>query len=64
MMEMMTNIAMIFFWFAVVVFSGTAYFFTIIFALKKGWIGDSSSKVIYFITFVILAAVVFKLKLL
>ncbi len=51
------------FWFVVVVVCGTAYFFTIIFALKKGWIGDTSSKVIYFITFVILAAVVYKLPL-
>lgn len=62
-MEMITNIALIFFWFVVVVACGTAYFFAIIFALKKGWIGDTSSKVIYFITFVILAAIVYKLPL-
>lgn len=62
-MEMIMNIALIFFWFVVVVVCGTAYFFTIIFALKKGWIGDTSSKVIYFMTFVILAAIVYKLRL-
>ncbi len=60
---MITNIALILFWFVVVVACGTAYFFTIIFALKKGWIGDTSLKVIYFVTFVILAAVVYKLPL-
>ena len=62
-MEMMMNVALIFFWFVVVVVCGAAYFFTIIFALKKGWIGDTSSKVIYFITFVILSAIVYKLRL-
>ncbi|EJW8041946.1 hypothetical protein PUV06_003655 [Escherichia coli] len=64
MMEILTNIGLIMFWFAVVVVAGTAYVLVIIFAIKKGWLGETSSKVVYFSTFVILAAIVFKLPLL
>lgn len=63
-MEILTNIGLIMFWFAVVVVAGTAYVLVIIFAIKKGWLGETSSKVVYFSTFVILAAIVFKLPLL
>jgi hypothetical protein len=64
MMETFTNIGLIMFLFVVVVIAGTAYVWTIIFAIKKGWLGETSSKVVYFATFVILAAIVFKLPLL
>lgn len=63
-METLTNIGLIMFWFAVVVVVGTAYVWAIIFAIKKGWLGETSSKVVYFATFVMLAAMVFKLPLL
>lgn len=63
-METLTNIGLMMFWFAVVVVAGTAYVLTIIFAIKKGWLGETSSKFVYFSTFVILAAMVFKLPLL
>lgn len=52
------------FWFAVVLVAGTSYVCAIIFAIKKGLLGETSSKVVYFATFVILAAIVFKLPLL
>ncbi|EAQ1117351.1 hypothetical protein QPN73_001746 [Salmonella enterica] len=64
MMEILTNIGLIMFWFAVVVVAGTACVLAIIFSIKKGWLGETSSKVVYFSTFVILAAIVFKLPLL
>ncbi|ECA5248705.1 hypothetical protein ELS07_08875 [Salmonella enterica subsp. enterica serovar Lomalinda] len=64
MMEILTNIGLILFWFAVVVVVGTAYLWSVIVAIRKGWLGETSSKVVYFSTFVILAAIVFKLKLL
>ncbi|EAS2156600.1 hypothetical protein AL950_003301 [Salmonella enterica subsp. enterica] len=64
MMETLTNIGLMMFWFAVVVVAGTAYVLAIIFAIKKGWLGETSSKVVYFATFVMLAAIVFKLPLL
>ncbi|EFT2846284.1 hypothetical protein HVL56_000788 [Escherichia coli] len=64
MMGILTNIGLMLFWFAVVVVAGTAYLWAIIFAIRKGWLGEASAKVVYFSTFVILAAIVFKLKLL
>lgn len=64
MTDIMTNIGLIVFWFLVVVVAGTFYLWTVIFAIKKGWLGETSSKVVYFSTFVILAAIVFKLPLL
>jgi len=63
-MEILQSIGLMLFWFAVVVVSGTAYLWLIIFAIRKGWLGEVSSKVIYFATFVILAAIVFNLPLL
>lgn len=64
MMEILKNIWMILFWFTFVVVCGTAYLWAVIFAIKKGWLGETSAKVVYFATFVILAAIVFKLPLL
>ncbi|EFN8927595.1 hypothetical protein D6923_01695 [Escherichia coli] len=64
MMEILIKIGLIFFWFAAVVICGTAYLWAIIFAIRKGWLGETSAKVVYFATFVILAAIVFKLPLL
>lgn len=64
MMEILTNIGLMMFWFAVVLVAGTSYVCAIIFAIKKGLLGETSSKVVYFATFVILAAIVFKLPLL
>lgn len=64
MTEILQNIGLILFWFAVVVVCGTAYLWAVIFAIRKGWLGETSAKVVYFATFVILAAIVFKLPLL
>ncbi|HCM9501963.1 hypothetical protein L8P89_00480 [Enterobacter roggenkampii] len=64
MMGVLTNIGLMLFWFIVVVVSGTAYLWAVMFAIKKGWLGETSAKVIYFSTFVILAAILFKLPLL
>lgn len=63
MMEILKNIWLILFWFLVVVVCGTAYLWAVIFAIRKGWLGETSAKVVYFATFVILAAIVFKLPL-
>lgn len=63
-MEIMKNIGLIIFWFAAVVVAGTAYLWAVIFAIRRGWLGEVSSKIVYFATFVILAAAVFKLPLL
>ncbi|WP_447726819.1 hypothetical protein [Enterobacter asburiae] len=64
MMDILKNIGLIVFWFAAVVVCGTAYLWAVIFAIRKGWLGETSSKVVYFSTFVIVAAIVFKLPLL
>ncbi len=64
MMEILKNIWMILFWFTFVVVCGTAYLWAVIFAIKKGWLGETSAKVVYFSTFVIVSAIVFKLPLL
>lgn len=64
MMDILIKIGMILFWFAAVVVCGTAYIWGIIFAIRKGWLGETSAKVVYFSTFVILVAIVFKLPLL
>lgn len=64
MTEILKNIGLILFWFAVVVVCGTAYVWAVIFAIRKGWLGETSAKVVYFATFVILAAILFKLPLL
>lgn len=64
MMEILKNIGLILFWFLVVVVCGTAYLWAIISAIRKGWLGETSAKVVYFATFVIIAAIVFKLPLL
>lgn len=63
-MDISIKIGMIMFWFATVVVCGTAYLWAVIFAIRKGWLGETSSKVVYFSTFVIVAAIVFKLPLL
>lgn len=49
------------FWFAAVFVCGTAYLWLIIFAIRKKWLGELTAKIVYFATFVILAAIVFKL---
>lgn len=64
MIEILKNIGLILFWFLVVVVCGTAYLWAVIFAIRKGWLGERSAKVVYFATFVILAAIVLKLPLL
>lgn len=64
MMEILVRIGLMLFWFAVVVVCGTFYLWAVIFAIRKGWLGETSAKVVYFATFVILAAIVFKLPLL
>ncbi|PWI79553.1 hypothetical protein DEO48_13445 [Enterobacter sp. CGMCC 5087] len=64
MMDILIKIGMILFWFAAVVVCGTGYLWAVIFAIRKGWLGERSAKVVYFSTFVILAAVVFNLPLL
>ncbi|WP_449541000.1 hypothetical protein [Enterobacter ludwigii] len=63
-MDILIKIGLILFWFAAVVVCGTAYLLAIILAIRKGWLGETSAKVVYFATFVILAAIVFKLPLL
>jgi hypothetical protein len=63
-MDILFKIGLILFWFAAVVVCGTTYLWAIIFAIRKGWLGEISAKVVYFATFVILAAIVFKLSLL
>lgn len=63
MMDILSKIGMILFWFAAVVVCGTGYLWAVIFAIRKGWLGETSAKVVYFATFVILAAIVFKLPL-
>ena len=63
-MDIFIKIGLILFWFAAVVVCGTAYLLAIIFAIRKGWLGEISAKVVYFATFVLLAAIVFKLPLL
>lgn len=63
-MDILIKIGLILFWFAAVVVCGTSYLLAIIFAIRKGWLGETSAKVVYFATFVILAAIVFKLPLL
>ncbi|MEP8938422.1 hypothetical protein ABKU80_09260 [Enterobacter mori] len=63
-MDIVIKIGLILFWFAAVVVCGTAYLWAVIFAIRKGWLGERSAKVVYFATFVILAAIVLKLPLL
>lgn len=63
-MDILIKVGMILFWFAFVVVCGTAYVLAVIFAIRKGWLGEASAKVVYFATFVILAGIVFKLPLL
>lgn len=63
MMDILTKVGVIFFWFATVVVAGTAYFFAMAFVLKKGWISDGVANAIYFLTFVIIASVVYKSSL-
>ena len=63
-MEIFFKIGLIVFWFAITTLCGTAYFFAIVFAIKKGLLGDTSAKVVYFLSFVIVAAIVYKLPLL
>ena len=62
-MDILIKIGMILFWFTFVVVCGTAYVWAVIFAIRKGWLGETSSKVVYFATFAILAAIAFKLPL-
>jgi hypothetical protein len=60
-MDIFNKLMMIIFWFSVVVFCGTFYVWAIIFMIKKGILGETSAKVVYFMTFVIVAAIVYKL---
>ena len=62
-MDILVKTGMILFWFSVVVVCGTAYLWAVIFAIRKGCLGEISAKVVYFATFVIVAAIVFKLPL-
>lgn len=62
-MDILLKIGLMLFWFAVVVACGTAYLWTIIFAIKRNWLGETAAKIVYFATFVIIAAIVFKLPL-
>lgn len=62
-MDILIKIGLILFWFAAVVVCGTAYLVAVIFAIRKGWLGETSAKVVYFATFVIIAAIVYKLPL-
>lgn len=64
MMDILINIGFILLWFTAVVVCGTAYLWAVMFAIRKGWLGETSAKVVYFSTFVIIAAIVFKLPLL
>lgn len=64
MMDILFSIGMILLWFATVVICGTAYVWAVIFAIRKGWLGEKSAKVVYFSTFVIMAGIIFKLPLL
>lgn len=64
MMEILFKIGLMLLWFTVVVACGTAYLWATIFAIRKGWLGETSSKVVYFSTFVILLAIVYKLQIL
>lgn len=63
-MDALMKIGLILFWFVVVVVAGTAYLWAVIFAIKNGWLGETSAKVVYFATFVIVAAIVFKIPIL
>lgn len=63
-MDILINIGFILLWFTAVVVCGTAYLWAVMFAIRKGWLGETSAKVVYFSTFVIIAAIVFKLPLL
>lgn len=63
-MDILIKIGMSLFWFAFVVVCGTAYVLAVMFAIRKCWLGETSAKVVYFATFVILAAIVFRLPLL
>lgn len=64
MMDIFFSIGLMLIWFAVVVVCGTAYLWVIIIAIRKKWLGERSAKVVYFSTFVIIAAIIFKLPLL
>lgn len=64
MMEILLKVGLMLLWFCMVVACGTTYLWAIIFAIRKGWLGEISSKVVYFATFVIIAALVFNLPLL
>lgn len=61
-MDILTKIGMILLWFSAVAVCGTVYVWVIIVSIRKGWLGETSAKVVYFATFVIIAAIVFKLK--
>lgn len=64
MMDILVSIGMMLFWFAAVVVCGTAYLWVIIIAIRKKWLGEWSAKAVYFATFIILAAIIFKLPVL
>ncbi|BEC83625.1 hypothetical protein J5T14_001306 [Escherichia fergusonii] len=64
MMDILVSIGLMLFWFAAVVVCGTAYLWVIIIAIRKKWLGEWSAKVVYLSTFVIIAAIIFKLPLL
>lgn len=60
-MDIFIKILLMIFWFSVVVACGIFYVWSIIFLIKKGILGETSSKIVYFLTFVIIAAIVYKL---
>jgi hypothetical protein len=62
-MEILSSIGMMIFWFVVVVAGGTVYVWCVIFAIRKGWLGEVSAKIVYFATFVTLVAIAYKLPL-
>jgi len=62
-MDILVKLGLMFFWFFVVVAAGTLYVWVIIFLIKKGIIGDTAAKIVYFATFVIIASIVYKLPL-
>ncbi|EMB5520826.1 hypothetical protein U7Q95_003406 [Escherichia coli] len=64
MTELIMKLGMIIFWFVAVVACGTAYVWCVIYAIRKGWLGEFSAKLVYFATFVALAAIVYKLPIL
>lgn len=62
MMDILTKVGVIFFGSLLWWLQGL-HIFAMAFALKKGWISDGVANAIYFLTFVIIASVVYKSSL-